>query len=609
MTGQHIGLVAFLCISVFSQTSMSLPDYLCAMSDTEMDSSVDGVAKQNLFMSHMKETLKNARGRFGRQKRQIISGSTRKWDATKPIYYVLRDADQIPPSKLAMIRLALDLWEQGTCLRFEENLNATGDFLEIYGYQDLCGSLIGRITDGSPQPIFLDCPLPGYMSQVIGLALGFYPLNNREDRDEYIQLLPHNADPQLVDELLLDKVGGEVAVTYGVPYDIGSILSATSLFLSTNDKPTILTRNPLLQGAMGSALFTGPTWYDRRQANIEFCSTACDLFRDFIIFPNPELPCQRGGYADPTDCMRCVCPDGFTGTLCNSIKTDGICGGEVTTPGLIESPGYGGEGFSRGNGCTWLLKAPEGKVVKLRFEGSFGLGCLNTSKTCYEWVEVRHSENLQNTGPRLCCYKTPEVVLTSDTNEMLVLLNRDPLVPEDSVGLPSGRTGFRAVFEFVDKEAVGYSDWGEWSDCGAPCGSCGTRSRTRTCTSGICPGPISETQTCNTFICSDQDADFRCGCDALPLFTQRLACKSRCRDRSPDDMCCQGYTSQGLRCVSVEEMTGYTPSPPNTPRPTQQPVVLPRLTQPPHAYRPPAPGSPGVYYPGRQQNPWGGTFG
>ncbi len=32
-----------------------------------------------------------------------------------------------------------------------------------------------------------------------------------------------------------------------------------------------------------------------------------------------QLPCKRYGYTNPKDCNSCLCPDGFSGRLCEKV--------------------------------------------------------------------------------------------------------------------------------------------------------------------------------------------------------------------------------------------------------------------------------------------------
>lgn len=40
------------------------------------------------------------------------------------------------------------------------------------------------------------------------------------------------------------------------------------------------------------------------------------------------LACSHGGYPNPNDCSRCVCPTGFGGKLCRQVQYSD-CGGIV----------------------------------------------------------------------------------------------------------------------------------------------------------------------------------------------------------------------------------------------------------------------------------------
>ena len=66
----------------------------------------------------------------------------------------------------------------------------------------------------------------------------------------------------------------------------------------------------------------------------EVCSFKVSEAIQLHDFRNPQLwyislidacktplsqPCQRGGYQNPNNCSDCICPDGFSGQLCDQI--------------------------------------------------------------------------------------------------------------------------------------------------------------------------------------------------------------------------------------------------------------------------------------------------
>lgn len=134
---------------------------------------------------------------------------------------------------------------------------------------------------------------------------------------------------------------------------------------------------------------------DIRLMNVIYCKDAC----------SKQLPCQRGGYTDPRKCDRCRCPDGFTGQFCEQVMPGygATCGGRVELRGAqwqqIQSPGYPNE-FHEGQECSWLLVAPKGQHVQLKFIGEFEMYCKVRHSLCMDYVEIRNSTDFANTGMR-----------------------------------------------------------------------------------------------------------------------------------------------------------------------------------------------------------------
>ena len=86
------------------------------------------------------------------------------------------------------------------------------------------------------------------------------------------------------------------------------------------------------------------------------------------------------------------------------------CGGTLTASTSeqeIMSPGYNGRGhYLDKTECNWHIQAPRGYKIQMRFEGNFGVYC-HYHQQCFHWVEVKYAGNLDEPGPRFCCYSTP----------------------------------------------------------------------------------------------------------------------------------------------------------------------------------------------------------
>lgn len=139
---------------------------------------------------------------------------------------------------------------------------------------------------------------------------------------------------------------------------------------------------------------------DIRLMNVIYCQNVCPKI----------LACQRGGYTDPRKCDRCRCPDGFTGQFCEQIMPGygAQCGGRVLLSddnsanekwSYIHSPDYPNE-FHEGQECSWLIVAPKGQHVQLRFTGEFEMYCKVRHSLCMDYVEIRNSTDFANTGMR-----------------------------------------------------------------------------------------------------------------------------------------------------------------------------------------------------------------
>ena len=130
---------------------------------------------------------------------------------------------------------------------------------------------------------------------------------------------------------------------------------------------TILTKDPKYQRTIGQERDISFT--DIKTANIAYCKNKCIN----------KLPCQRNGYINPRTCTSCVCPDGFTGTLCDQLDSSSrmishlisfksilfktfkfliaTCGGTLTSAAALQSPNYPNN-YATLRKCFWHIKVP-----------------------------------------------------------------------------------------------------------------------------------------------------------------------------------------------------------------------------------------------------------
>ncbi|KAK2176354.1 hypothetical protein NP493_667g00011 [Ridgeia piscesae] len=322
----------------------------------------------------------------------------------------------------SVVEDAIAFWEEGTCLTFERlQLDSTYDsnhilFTKIYTLG--CYSYIGNVKM-SPQPIFLSytCFTPGVLAHEIGHALGLIHEHQRYDRDDYISLNLDNIASHAISNF--NRFEASIVDTKDLTYDYGSAMHYTSTaFGKRSGAVTIVAKDRLYERTMGQRVEL--SFYDHQIINLAYCSREC----------NDRLPaaCQHGGYQDPKDCNKCRCPDGWGGRYCDQVATSvgATCGGVLDALPQAQSahsprydPWDASKIYDNYQECSWLIRAPEGKHVTLRFDDIFSVYCANNH--CLHWVEIRYKRDLGKSGPRFCCTDRPQNVFTSESNEMLVI--------------------------------------------------------------------------------------------------------------------------------------------------------------------------------------------
>ncbi|XP_064596833.1 zinc metalloproteinase dpy-31-like [Liolophura sinensis] len=256
------------------------------------------------------------------------------------------------------------------------------------------GSHVGFVSNHSNQRISIgeDCLWMGTIAHEIGHAVGFWHEQARPDRDDYVTVLIKNVIPDR--RYNFQKSNWGEVMSYGVPYDVGSLMHYGSKFFSLNKMRTIKTRDPRLQRVVGQR--DGLSFADTKLANFAYCSDICDN-------TSGSLRCHNDGYPDPLNCSVCRCPDGLGGRTCDTVApSTAECGGVLTANhqvAYIQSPGYP-RAYGSGIGCHWLIQAPPGYRIYFEFVDEFSLTEDVPNDACVNFVEVRYYESLSHTGGR-----------------------------------------------------------------------------------------------------------------------------------------------------------------------------------------------------------------
>ncbi|XP_068208441.1 protein SpAN-like [Palaemon carinicauda] len=339
---------------------------------------------------------------------------------------------------------AMQEWESATCLNFEEVPSTySGAHLQFQIHEVNCSSYVG-MTDSSGQPVYITkvCQRnKGSLLVELGHAIGLWHEETRSDRDSYVHINADNVLPEKKHNFFKESDN-----SYGVPYDYSSIMHSYERIYQLNGHMTIATYNPLYQGLIGQS--SSLSHMDKLLVNQMYGCSAKLIAAGTCT----SDPCLNNGYL-AKDCS-CVCPDGTSGTNCETVTTpynEALLSPyteEITSPTTITTPNYPLK-YPAGLKFTKWIKAPECSQVVANFtafdtymrtphyirEGE-------TVDICwYDGLEIRTDNMLDGTwycGTEISSGDT----FTSVQNEMVLFFKSSS----------SFKTGWSADITFVELE-------------------------------------------------------------------------------------------------------------------------------------------------------------
>ncbi|CAD5222370.1 unnamed protein product [Bursaphelenchus xylophilus] len=346
-----------------------------------------------------------------REKRQVIAGPQYEWQ-TNNIPFQIWGGDA---NFQSLIRRGIRMWEESTCLRFRENLQARDAIRYVLERGDSCFTeFIGR--NGGFQDIIIgsECAEEYVVAHETGHALGFWHTHQRPDREKHISINWRNVMEEATASFMpfrsmLQAFGIRQVSNRRLPYDYGSLMHyhAVAHAVKVSDF-TIVPKELKYVTTMGTERMA---FLDAKVINDIYCPNMCA--------GRSQLRCSSGGYPDPNNCNVCRCPEGLGGPECNQLQPS-PCGGELVATDqwqtLRSPPG-------KDLDCYWRITAPEGTKVRFRLsDGEFPC-----SYGCQSYVEIKHKLDVRLTGFRSCCYRPKEDTL-SENNQVFVIYH------------PNGRT-------------------------------------------------------------------------------------------------------------------------------------------------------------------------
>ncbi|VDN03726.1 unnamed protein product [Thelazia callipaeda] len=421
------------------------------------------------------------RGYSHKRKKRFSSDPEAKW-ISFPIKY--RFDESLGILQISQILEAVGIWQNITCITFENDQNANGDYLEFFE-GDGCYSMIGRFGGRQGVSIGKGCERMGIIVHELGHMLGLWHEQSRPDASKHITVVKNDILPSYVGEFLERSV--DEITTFNVPYDLGSIMHYGSTAFSKDQKSkTLLTKDPLYQMTIGQR--ESLSFYDVKLINEAYCKGHCK---------EKDL-CKNGGYLNPSNCRTCLCPSGFGGSKCDAY--DDSTKYQYLSYHFIAIPLF-----------PTLNNVLAETRIEISFEHDFGIFC---SSTCVDYVELKIGDDLANTGYRICCYDKPEEALISAKNQIVIIFRttvgedigfklqfRKTTEPARTTPVISKTTVTTAPRTTIAGSDI-WSEWGQWSQCSRPCGGCGIQSRVRICQTAQCNGKSQEFSTCNLQACS-----------------------------------------------------------------------------------------------------------
>ncbi|CEF69761.1 Astacin-like metalloendopeptidase [Strongyloides ratti] len=302
-----------------------------------------------------------------------------------PINYYIN-----PGTNSRVIKRVLQYIKKETCITFKEkrDIFVSEGFLFILDTESRVS--VGPTVKNMSQPIMFNSKCSrtfGCILNLVGHALGLIYTHNRPDRGDYININRKNFE--FFEYEIFHKNPQTNVLTYNTSYGYGSLMHEGRKFMTIGSK--VISSSKTLHPynyMIGQRYYL--SFNDVKLLNYYYCDKKCSSKK--------KLNCYNNGYANPNDCKKCKCPNGYTKSkVCKKVYSNSKkCG----RSGLYATKKLHYVKAAKKISCTYHITSKVGTKIKIYVKHS------NTKEKnpCFEkmGLEIKYRKDKGAVGLCLC---------------------------------------------------------------------------------------------------------------------------------------------------------------------------------------------------------------